>query len=104
MASDQSKSEEREKQAAQMKLRRALDDAYGSLEGQRTTQSFLAFSFEEAMSNQIERISGASSRLRPNELDRVERIRSNLVTAVEAIKKIPPEAFMATVDGRDVNS
>lgn len=83
-------------------MRRALDDAYGALEGQKATQAFLSFSFEEAMDNQIDRISGTSTRLRPNELDRVARIKSQLVEAVAAIKQVPPEAFMQKSD-RDVN-
>lgn len=104
MASKQEQSEERRKQSAQMKMRRVLDDAYGALEGQKCTQSFLAFSFEEALNNQIERLSGTSTRLRPNELERVTRVRDSLREAVAAIKQVPPEAFLATTSERDVNT
>lgn len=104
MATQQEQSEERQKQSAQMKMRRALDDAYGALEGQKCTQTFLAFSFEEALDNQIERISGTSTRLRPNEIDRVKRVRDSLTEAVAAIKQVPPEAFLIAIKGRDVNT
>jgi hypothetical protein len=107
MADGQSKqdvSAERKKQADQMKMRRALDDAYGALEGQKNIQSFTAFTFEEALDNQIERISGTSSRLRPNELDRVSKVRENLTEAITAIKKAPPESFLPVSSTRDVNT
>lgn len=104
MASNQAQSEERKKQALQMKMRRALDDSYAALEGQKNIQSFLAFSFEEALDNQIERISGADTRLRPNEITRVDRIKSNLTEAIASIKQIPPEAFLVAIKGRDVNT
>ncbi len=104
MASEQDKLEERTKQTQQMKMRRALDAAYGALEGQKCIQSFTTYSFEEALDQQIEAISGTGSRLRPNELDRVERIRQDLVTAVASIKEVPPEAFLPKSEGRDVNT
>lgn len=104
MASQQEQAQERSKQSLQMKMRRALDDAYGALEGQKCIQTFSAFSFEEALDNQIERIAGASTRLRPNELDRVARTKSSVLEAVDAIKQVPPEAFMSEVPSRDVNT
>lgn len=104
MASTQDHAEERKKQAAQVKMRRMLSDAYAALEGQKSIQAFTSFSFEEALDNQIDRISGSSSRIRPNELDRVARIEMGLQEAVKAIKQVPPEAFLEAISGRDVNT
>jgi hypothetical protein len=104
VASDKDKSEERAQQTAQMKMRSAINDAYAALQGDAATQSFVAFTFEEAVDSQIERISGTSTRLRPNELDRVTAIQNNLTQAIQVIKQSPPSAFMAPDPTRDVNT
>lgn len=102
--SPQGLSTDQQKQQDQMKMREALGDAYAALVAQQNTQSFVAFTFEEAAANQLDRLTGPSTRLRPNEVDRVTRIRDNLTTAIAAIKKIPPEAFLEPNEGRDVNT
>ena len=104
MASDKDQSEERQKQASQQKLREAVGDAYAALQGQAAIQSFVAYTFEEAVSDQIDRISGTTSRLRPNELDRVKAVSQNLMQAVQATKKLPPSAFLTPDPQRDVNT
>lgn len=95
---------EQQKQQDQLKLRIALNDAYAALEGQKSVQSFLAFTFEEAISNQIDRLTGTSTRLRPNELDRVNNIQQTLTNAIAQIKQTPPEDFLEPNQGRDVNT
>lgn len=82
----------------------ALNDAYAQLESEKAIQSFNAFTFEEALANQIERIEGESTKIRPNELDRTERIYQNLVKAVEELKQVPPEKFLTKDNARDVNT
>lgn len=85
-------------------MRRALNDSYAVLEATKYTTTAIAFSFEEAMAQQIERIEGQGSRIRPSELERVDRIEKSLLQAVEEIKQIPPEEFAARIRGRDVNT
>ena len=85
-------------------LRRSLSNAYASLVGDKTNKSFSAFTFEEAMDAQIERIEGAGTELRPNLLDRVARIESRLVQAVEQAKQQAPETFQKPDSSRDVNT
>lgn len=77
-----------------MKQRQAVNDAYASLQGQAIAESFAAFTLEEAVDAQIERIEGASTQQHPNALDRVERVRQNLKQAVAQLKLVPPETFL----------
>jgi len=82
----------------------ALNDAYAALLAQAATQSFIAFTFEEALTSQIASISGPSTRLRPNELDRITQIQSNLTQAISVIKQTPPADFLPPDASRDVNT
>ena len=87
----------RDQEAAQqdeaLRLRRMLSNGYAALLGAQTTQDFSRFTFEEAMDRQIERIEGKGTSLRPNLLDQVAKIKSELVNAVRQIKEMPPESF-----------
>lgn len=85
-------------------MRTALNNGYAVLEGSKYTQTAIAFSFEEAVAQQIERITGTGSRIRPSELDRVDNVEQSLLQAVAEIKEIPPEEFSARIKGRDVNT
>ena len=104
MADRQDTSTEHELQSLHVKQRQAINDAFAQLEGEKTVQSFNAFTLEEALDLQIERIEGESTRIRPNELDRTERVYQNLTTAAEELKKIPPEMFLSKDSSRDVNT
>ena len=86
------------------RLRESLSNAHAALQSERTIQSFSAFTFEEALDAQIERISGAGTQLRPNELDRVDRILSQVSDAVAQIKSLPPEVFAKPSEQDDVNT
>lgn len=97
-------SQERKQQQHNVQLRTALNDAYAALEGAKYTSTSIAFCFEEAVSLQLQRIEGPGSRIRPSELERVERTEQGLLRAVEQIKSIPPEAFLAKASNRDVNT
>jgi hypothetical protein len=86
------------------RFRESLSNAYTALQSERVIQSFSAFTFEEALDAQIERIEGAGTQLRPNELDRVDRILSQVVESVEQIKALPPESFVKPSGTDDVNA
>jgi hypothetical protein len=103
MAQDKS-NEESKLQQFNLNERRALNNAYAVLEGQRTVMTFQAFTFEDAVDLQIERIEGKGSRLRPNELERVDRIEQELLKAVAALKEVPTEEFLDADPDRDVNT
>lgn len=91
-------------QSQNLELRRALNDAYAFVEGQKATQTFAAFTFEDALDQQIERLSGADTDVRPNALHRIDKIENGVVQAVERIKSMPDDAFAKRDDEKDVNT
>ena len=104
MATKDQQNEEARKQKLHVQQRRALGNAHTALLADQNTQSFQAFTFEDAVDLQIERIEGEGSQLRPNLLGRVDRIEAELVSAVEQLKKVPEEAFLQPDPERDVNT
>jgi hypothetical protein len=91
-------------QSQNLKLRKAFNDAYAAVEGQKVAQSFSAVTFEELADQQIQRISGSGTPSRPNELDRVQKVLNNVLQAVEQVKGMPPESFQDPDPNRDVNT
>ncbi len=104
MADQAEKNEEQSLQVFHIRQRRALDNAYAAVLGQQTINTFAAFTFEEAVDQQIERIEGKGTTIRPNLLGRVDRIESQLLQAVEELKKVPPERFLERDPNEDVNT
>ena len=78
MADRQEDGQREQVQNRNTRLRESLSNAFVALQAEKTTQSFSAFTFEEALDAQIERIEGAGTQLRPNELDRISRILSQV--------------------------
>ena len=103
MVDKREEGQEESVQARNTRLREALANAYTASQAEKSIQSFSAFTFEEALDSQIERIEGAGTQLRPNELDRVDRILSQVREAVKQVKALPPEAFAKPKEGEDVN-
>jgi hypothetical protein len=91
-------------QSQNLEIRESLNNAYAAIEGQKSVQSFAAFTFEDALDLQIERIEGADTDARPNELHRIDKIENNVVAAVAKVKAMPPTAFVEPRDDRDVNT
>ncbi len=87
-----------------LELRRVLNQSIGAVLGRQATESFYALTYEELADQQIERIEGNGSSTRPNELERVNKIESDLLSAVEQIRNIPPENFLLADPTRDVNT
>lgn len=104
MAKEQDKGVNDTGQSRTNRQREALSDAYGALVGQQSVQSWTAFTIEEALDAQIERISGASTSKRPNELERVDRIEQDALAAVAALRETPPEQFLESNSSQDVNT
>lgn len=94
---------ERKQQSENLKFRSALNNGYAVLEGEKYTNSVIAFTFEEAVDLQIQRLEGPGSRIRPTEIERVDKIEAELLQAVEQVKEIPPEVFMNRRPDKDVN-
>ena len=104
MPSEQDKGVNDVGQARNNKEREALSNAYAALVGQQSIQTWTAFTFEEAMDAQIERIEGSSSDKRPNELERVDRIEQETLAAIAALRDAPPEQFLEASSDDDVNT
>lgn len=104
MADRQESGQKETVQNRNTRLREALSEAYAALQAEKTTQSFSAFTFEEALDSQIERIEGAGTQLRPNELVRVSRILNGVVESVKQIRVLPPESFAKPKEDEDVNA
>jgi hypothetical protein len=104
VASKEQKAQERQQQRDNIKLREALNKSYAVLEAEKYTQTALAFTFEEAVTQQLQRLEQSGSRIRPSPLERVEKIEKELLQAVETITAIPPEEFIRQIRGRDVNT
>lgn len=91
-------------QQTNTQLRQALNDAYAAVESSKTTQSFSALTFEDCANQQLQAISGPDTPTRPNELDQVQNILTNLTQAVAQIQALPASSFEAADPTRDVNT
>lgn len=85
-------------------LRRVINNAVGSVQGRQTSESFFAVTYEELADQQIERITGKGTTARPNELERVNKVESDLLALVEQVRNIPPEKFILSDSSTDVNT
>lgn len=94
----QQQNEEDAGQDETTKQRIALNNAYAALLGEQTNQTFAAFTFEEALNLQIEDIEGTGTEAHPNQLGKVDRIKSQLLQAVEQIGKVDPSKFQKVYD------
>lgn len=100
----QEQAQEEQDQARNTRFRESLANAYAALQAEKTIQSFSAFTLEEALDAQIDRIEGKGTKLRPNELDRVDRILNQVIQAVDQLKSLPPESFSKPDQSSDVNT
>jgi len=95
---------DKNEQERSLELRKAISDAYAAVEGQKSVQSFSALTFEDLVDQQIERIEGKGTELRPNMLDRVTAIENNVKNAVDKIKTLSPNAFAKPDPKNDANT
>jgi hypothetical protein len=101
------KSDDKEKKVLErfhIEQRRALNNAYGSIVGSQTSDTFQAFTFEEAVFQLIEEIDGKGTQLRPNQLGRVDQTEDNVKKAVEELKQVPSSQFVEADEEDNVNT
>jgi hypothetical protein len=91
-------------QDRQQRQRTALNNAYAFILADQNTQAFVNFTFEDALDLQIEQIEGPSSDIRPNRLERLDRIEQQVATTVEQLKSLPDENFQEANELEDVNT
>lgn len=85
-------------------LRRILNNAYAFVAGRRTSQTFAATTYEELAKDQIKRIDGSGTDIRPSELQRIEKLKNEMIDLVEQVQDIPPERFLLSDSRQDVNT
>ena len=87
-----------------LQLRISVNNAYAYVRGQESVQSFLAVTFEDLAAQQIQRLSGKGTATRPNYIDRIRKVEQDIISAAQKIKQVPPDAFLAPDNNRDVNT
>jgi len=95
------KNAEDKKQELADQLKRSVANAYAFVVGQETTESFSAITFEELLDQQIGRIEGPGTNIRPNVLDKIKKVKNDIVSAATEIKKQPPDFFKRHDDQED---
>jgi len=86
------------------RYREVLANAYGFVEGQKAVQSFSALTPEDLMDRFIERVSGKDTQSRPNVLNRIAKVKNDILASVAKIKALPSDAFRAHDPTKDVNT
>lgn len=102
MAKDPAEADPQQEQATEFRER--LQNAYSFVEGQKTTQSFAALTPEDCFDQFIERVSGKDTQSRPNVINRITKIKNEVLATIEKVKAMPPEAFRDPKPEEDVNT
>lgn len=87
-----------------LRQRLALNDAHAALQGRSTSDTFAAFTLEEAADAQIELIEGEGTKTHPSKLERVERTRGALTQAIAALRNVSPGVFVAPTEAANTPS
>lgn len=102
MAKDPAEADSAQDQATE--FRETLQGAFAFVEGQKITQSFSALTPEDCFDAFIERVEGKDTTARPNVLNRIAKVRNDVLASIEKIKVMPPEAFREARPDEDVNT
>ena len=102
MAKEPAEADSAQDQATE--FRETLQNAFAFIEGQKITQSFAALTPEDCFDAFIERVSGAATTARPNVIDRIAKVKSDVLASIEKIKAMPPDAFREAQPDKDVNT
>lgn len=95
---------ESEDQSATQEYREPLQAAYSFVEGQKVAQAFAARTPEDCYDDFIERVAGPGRGARLNVLEKIARIKADVLAAVERVKALPPEAFRDPKPDEDANT
>lgn len=102
MAKDPAEADQAQEKATD--FREKLQNAYSFVEGAKATQSFSALTPEDCFDRFIERIEGKDTPQRPNVLNRLEKVKNDVLATVAQVKAMPPEAFREAKPDQDVNT
>lgn len=86
-------------------FRRIVAEAVGELKSEELRNSFAALSLEELIDDAIKQLDDTGDDpTNPTRLQRIRKIRDDLVNNIEAMKETPPEVFRAPDPDVDVNT
>jgi hypothetical protein len=89
--------ERKAREDASSDLRVAVNNAYGFLKGMESIASFYSVTFEEMVQKQTDRLTGKNLGGRA-EIDRINKVKEDLVGAIQAIKSIPQDQTYSQED------
>ncbi len=82
-----------DKQAALLKIRKAVQQGYSAVMGGNYSRTALALGITDLAQRHIDDITKDQSSLRPSKLTQVKQIKENVKSAVVAAKKMDPDTF-----------
>lgn len=103
MANDKPSDSDKQKEARNITLRRVMSSSYAFVKGVELSQTFSSLTPEDCIDEHIRLIEGARYDGRLNKLGELDKIKNDLLAAVEQIKAIPPEEFLEAKPDQDVN-
>jgi hypothetical protein len=85
-----------------LQMREILGNAYGFVRGREYTKSVANITYEQLLDAAIDRIEGTKGRsdVRDTILDRVKKIKEEISTAVDTVKKRPPHEWVIESDDK----
>lgn len=85
-------------------MREILASAYGFIRGREATKGFSSLTYDQLLDSAIGRIEGTDGRgeVRATLLDRIDRIKNEIVEAVKTVKERPPHEWV--IEGSDTNT
>jgi hypothetical protein len=87
-----------------IKYREAVSNSYAALRSEQSVNSFYAYTFDEALKGQLDRIKVGTTN-RPSLLNKVDSVLNTITAFHSAIKELPQEAFkMESNTNKDVNT
>lgn len=85
-----------------LQMREMLANSYAFVRGRQYNESMANLTYEELLDAAIEKIEGTKGRstVRGTILDRIQKIKQEIVQAVDTVKKQPPSYWIIENDGR----
>lgn len=86
---------QKQQQAQIAQVRDYISDAYAFVRGAQYNKTAANTTYEQLLDAAVDKIEGTAGVKsgRPNKLDRIAAIRTNLTTALDALKNTPPESW-----------
>lgn len=85
-------------------FRRVVANAVAELRSKEVRDTYAALSLEELMDQHVARMEETTDPINPSRLQRLRRVRDELVAKIEAMKATPPDNFRRHNSSSDVNT